>query len=64
MGLIGGLLWIFEEVAERVRDELENPEAIKAELAELNRQLEAGALSEEEFERREAPLVERLMQLE
>lgn len=64
MGLLRGLLRVFEEVAERAEQELYNEAAVQAELMELYRKLEAGALSEEEFEEREAELVERLEEIE
>lgn len=64
MGLVTapfrGLLWVFEEIADRAEKELYDEDAVKAELMEIYRRLEAGSLSEEEFNRREAELVERL----
>lgn len=59
-----GLLRVFEEVAERAEDELYNEDAVMAELTELYKQLEAGALSEEEFNEHEAELVEKLEAIE
>jgi hypothetical protein len=59
-----GLLFVFEEVAERAEHELYNGDAVRGELTELYRRLEAGALGEEEFGRREAELVERLEEIE
>jgi hypothetical protein len=55
---------VFEEVAERAENELYNEEAVKTELTELYRKLEAGSLSEEDFDRQEAVLVDRLEVIE
>jgi gas vesicle protein GvpG len=64
MGLISapfrGLRWIFEELADRVEQELYNEDAVKAELTESYLKLEAGTITEEEFGLREAELVQRL----
>ena len=50
MGLVTtgfrGLLRVFEEVAERVEHELDNEDALKAELTELYSKLEDGRISE------------------
>lgn len=59
-----GLLRVFEEVAERAEDELYNEDAVMAELTELYKKLEAGALNEDEFNERESELVERLEAIE
>ena len=68
MGLISapvrGLLWVFEEIAKRAEQELYDEDAVKAELTELYHKLEASAISEEEFGRREAELVTRLHVIE
>ncbi len=55
---------MFEEVAERAENELYDEDAVKAELTDLYMKLEAGSLSEEDFNRREAELVERLEEIE
>lgn len=59
-----GLLRVFEEVAERAEEELYDEGAITAELTELYKKLEAGALSEDDFDRREAALVQRLAEID
>jgi hypothetical protein len=61
---IRGLLRVFEAVAEQAEHEQYNEEAVKAELTDLYRALAAGSLSEEDFGRSEAALVERLEQIE
>ena len=58
-----GMLRIFKEVAERSENELYNEDAVKAELMEIYKQLEAGSLSEVEFAHREEELVERLEEI-
>jgi hypothetical protein len=60
-----GLLWIFKEVHEAARQEVENEsEAVKTALAELYMQLDTGQISEEEFTEEEARLLDRLDALE
>jgi len=59
-----GLLRVFEEIAERAEQELYNEDAVKAELMELYKRLEAGSISEEDFNQQEAALVERLEEIE
>ncbi len=68
MGLVTaplrGLLWVFEEIADRAEKELYDEDAVKAELMEIYRTLEAGSLTEDDFNRREAELVERLQRID
>lgn len=68
MGLLSipfrGMIRVFEEVAKRAEEEIYNEDAVKAELTELYLKLEAGGISEEDFERHEAELVERLEEIE
>ena len=60
-----GLLWIFKEVHEAARQEVEDEsEAVKTALAELYMQLDTGQISEEEFTAEEARLLDRLDALE
>ncbi|WP_263452490.1 gas vesicle protein GvpG [Hyalangium gracile] len=59
-----GLVRVFEEIADRAEKEIFDDEAVKTELMELYARLEAGAVSEEDFAKREAELVERLEQIE
>ena len=61
---VRGLFWVFEEIAKRVDQELYNEDAVKAELTDLYRKLEAGSITEEEFARHEAELVSRLEAIE
>ncbi len=68
MGLVTapfrGLLWVFEEIADRAEKELYDEDAVKTELMEIYRKLEAGSLTEDDFNRREAELVERLQRID
>lgn len=59
-----GLMAVFEKVAEQVEKEMYDEEGVKQELTEIYHQLESGALSEEEFGRREGALVLRLEEIE
>lgn len=59
-----GLIRVFEEVADRVEQELYDEDAVKAELTDIYMRLEAGSLTEEEFGKREAELVKRLDEIE
>jgi hypothetical protein len=53
-------LWAIDHVMDTASREHNNPAAVRRELAELNRQLDAGSISEEEFDRREDELLDRL----
>jgi hypothetical protein len=68
MGLIRasvrGLFRVFEEVADLADKELYDGDAVRNELMEIYQQLESGALTEEEFSRRETELVLRLEEIE
>ena len=55
-----GLLWLAEEVAERVDRALYDEDALRAQLVRLYQALEAGAIREDEFACREDELVQRL----
>lgn len=60
-----GLLWIFEEVAQAASENQEaEAEAVKAALADLYRQIEAGEISEAEFDLGEQALLDHLDALE
>ena len=71
MGLLSGLLllplapvrgtiWIAEQIAEQAALELDDEAAIRRSLAEAERQLVLGAISQEEFEVWEDALLDRL----
>ncbi|MCZ7456537.1 gas vesicle protein GvpG [Streptomyces sp. WMMC940] len=71
MGLLGELLllpaapvrgtfWVLRQVADEAERRYYDPSTIRRELAVLERQLEEGEISEEEFDRREDELLDRL----
>lgn len=58
---VHGLLWIARKVNEAVLQEQEKEEEeLQAQLRDLHRRLEAGQLTEAEFEAQEAVLLDRL----
>jgi hypothetical protein len=59
-----GVCWILEQIADRAEEALYDLDAVRAALADLYLKVETGALSEAEFERREAELVQRLEEIE
>ncbi|MCX0242209.1 MULTISPECIES: gas vesicle protein GvpG [Streptomyces] len=71
MGLITGLLtlpvapvrgvvWVAEKLHDAAERELHDPRVLRAQLAVLNQELEAGDITIEEFEREEERLLDRL----
>ena len=71
MGLITGLLtlpiapvrgvvWVAEKLQDAAERELHDPGVLRAQLALLNQELEAGDITIEEFEREEERLLDRL----
>ncbi len=65
MGLLRGLVrfagWLIDQAVAELRRQRDE---ITAELSELNKELEAGTVTEAEFERREAEQIERLTLIE
>jgi hypothetical protein len=60
-----GLLWIFEEIRDAAEQELhEEANAITLQLQQLYGMLESKAITEAEFDLREAKLLDRLDQLQ
>lgn len=55
-----GLMFIFKEIHKRVEDELYNETNIIRQLRSMQRSLEFGEITEEEYDRAEEVLVERL----
>ncbi|WP_031511131.1 gas vesicle protein GvpG [Streptomyces megasporus] len=71
MGLIGDLLllpaapfrsagWVLRQVVAEAERQYYDPSAVQRELHELSRQLDDGLIDEEEFDRREDELLDRL----
>lgn len=55
------LMWVMRKVHEAAEEELENDATrITAELSELHRKLETGAITESQFEAQEKELLDRL----
>lgn len=61
---LNGLMYVFKEINKKADKELNDDEAIKADLVALHSRLEAGDISEEAFEAREMELVTRLTEIE
>lgn len=60
-----GLLWIFEEIQQAAEEErLREAEAVTVQLQQLYAMLESGKISEDEFDRRETELLDRLDSLQ
>ncbi len=59
-----GLMYVFKEIAKRADHEMNDDEAIKAELVALHSSLEAGSITEQDFEAKEEELVARLTEIE
>lgn len=60
-----GILWIFREIHNAAREELANEsEDISQQLRNLYMQLETSAISEQQFDKQEKVLLDRLDQIE
>ena len=57
---VRGLNFVFREVQEAVDRELNDPDAIRRELLELQRRLDAGLIDEASYDEAEAELLARL----
>jgi hypothetical protein len=60
LGPIRGVHWLAEKIVEAVESELLDEERVRGELLELQMRLDMGELTEEEYDRQEKVLVERL----
>ncbi|WP_336048833.1 gas vesicle protein GvpG [Streptomyces sp. CA2R101] len=60
---VRGVAWVMERALEAAENEYYDPEPIERELAELERALLAGEISEEAFDRREDELLDRLEEI-
>ncbi len=63
MGIFGGLMFVFKEIKQRAEDELYDESGTRQELVVLHKAIEAGEMSEDEFERREDELLTRLAEI-
>ncbi|MEU1535069.1 gas vesicle protein GvpG [Streptomyces fagopyri] len=57
---VRGVVWVAEKLNDAAERELHDPGVLRAQLALLNRELEEGDISLEEFEREEERLLDRL----
>ncbi|WP_037577112.1 gas vesicle protein GvpG [Phaeacidiphilus oryzae] len=53
-------LWVMQQVVDEAEREYRDPTPIRRQLVELEGELERGEISEEEFDRREDELLDRL----
>ncbi|AOP48396.1 gas vesicle protein GvpG [Streptomyces lydicus] len=61
---VRGTVWVLDQVLLTAEREYYDPEPVRAELAQLERDLVAGRITDEEFDRREDELLDRLEWLE
>ena len=62
---VRGILWIFREIHNAAQEELaDEPEAIAQQLRNLYMQLETSAISEQQFDKQEKVLLDRLDEIE
>jgi Gas vesicle protein G len=55
-----GLKWVFEEIRDLADRELNDPQAIRRKMLELQQRLDAGLISEDVYDAAEAELLARL----
>ncbi|MFF3244660.1 gas vesicle protein GvpG [Streptomyces sp. NPDC002870] len=60
---VRGAVWVADRVLEAAENEYYDPAPVQRELAELERQLVAGEIDEETFDRREDELLDRLEEI-
>lgn len=61
---VRGTAWVLEQVLTAAEREYYDPDRVWAELAELERALTDGRISEEEFDQREDELLDRLEEID
>ncbi|MGP4000136.1 gas vesicle protein GvpG [Streptomyces sp. 8N706] len=57
---VRGVLWVASQMADMAEQELHDPSVVRGQLVALNEALEAGVISQEEFEREEERLLDLL----
>jgi predicted kinase len=57
---VEGVAWVARQLEEQAWEQMYGPDSIRRQLAELETELEAGAISEAEFEAVEEQLLDRL----
>ncbi|MET7386198.1 gas vesicle protein GvpG [Streptomyces sp. NPDC005385] len=60
---VRGVGWVVEQVLEAAENEYYDPAPVRAQLAELERQLTAGEIDEETFDRAEDELLDKLEEI-
>ena len=60
LGPMGGIHWLATKVTEAAEGELLDEDRVRGELLELQMRLEMGEITEEEYDKQEKVLVERL----
>ncbi|MFC8076681.1 gas vesicle protein GvpG [Streptomyces sp. NPDC057307] len=61
---VRGSVWVLDQVVLAAEREYYDPDPVRKELADLEKELLSGAISEEEFDRREDELLDRLEEIE
>lgn len=61
---VKGLFYIFKQIHHAAEEEFLNEEGVSAQLSELYMMLETGKITEEEFDKQELVLLDRLDQIE
>ncbi|MFG3097854.1 gas vesicle protein GvpG [Streptomyces sp. NPDC048202] len=61
---VRGSLWVIDQVLSAAEEEYYDPEPVRRELAALERQLTSGEISDEEYDRREDELLDRLDEID
>ncbi|MFG3045029.1 gas vesicle protein GvpG [Streptomyces sp. NPDC048241] len=61
---VRGSLWVIDQVLSAAEEEYYDPEPVRRELAALEKQLTSGEISDEEYDRREDELLDRLDEID
>ncbi|MFF2183905.1 gas vesicle protein GvpG [Streptomyces sp. NPDC058155] len=61
---VRGSVWVLDQVVLAAEREYYDPDPVRKELADLEKELLSGSISEEEFDRREDELLDRLEEIE
>ncbi|AQU65305.1 MULTISPECIES: gas vesicle protein GvpG [Streptomyces] len=61
---VRGSVWVLDQVVLAAEREYYDPDPVRKELADLEKELLSGGISEEEFDRREDELLDRLDEIE
>ncbi|MFE3381563.1 gas vesicle protein GvpG [Streptomyces anulatus] len=61
---VRGTAWVLDQVVQAAEEEYYDPEPVRARLAQLEQDLISGLVDEDEFDRREDELLDRLDEIE